>query len=367
MAFLLDNIIFSLQRGGGVSLHWYEILRRISRDKYKFLAHEYPGAEQNIFRGKMTLEKHQISSGSHLPLAVSRYLPYPVIKGRKSLCLSSYYRVPTDKRQPSVVTVHDFTYEKFRGGLPLLIHSIQKRGAISAADGIVCVSENTKRDLLEYYPGIPEERIRVIYHGVSDAYRPLGQAGRDVLDSRLANIPYVLFVGGRHSYKNFKVAVESVSLLSDFWLVSAGGGAFSQEEQELVDKYIPNRYLHLPSVQDEVLNGLYNFAQAFLYPSAYEGFGLPLLEAMAAGCPVIAANRSSIPEVCGDAAILVDEITPEVIAEQISGLCVSSFRDEIVARGFERVTLFSWEKCYAETLSFYKSIMDKHNIPADFL
>lgn len=367
MGIVFDNIIFSLQRGGGVSLHWYEILRRVCRDRCKFIAIEYPGAESNIFRKKLPLEKSLVMENWHLPIALSRYLSHPVIPGEKSLCLSSYYRVPADKSQPSVVTVHDFTYEKFRGGLPKLIHVMQKGAAIRGASGIVCVSENTKRDLLEYYPGIHEERVRVIYHGVSESYRPLGQAARAALDSRLANVPYVLFVGGRHSYKNFKVAVEAVSLLPDFWLVSAGGGAFSKEEQALVDKYIPNRYLLFPSVQDEVLNGLYNCAQVFLYPSAYEGFGLPLLEAMAAGCPVIAANRSSIPEVCGDSAVLLDEITPEVIAEQISGLGVSSSRDEIVARGFERVKQFSWEKCYAETLSFYKSVMAEHKIPVDYL
>lgn len=366
MGFIFDNIIFSLQRGGGVSLHWYEILRRICRDRYRLLAVEYPEAELNIFRKKLSLEKSMIIEGGKMPVWLSRYLPHPVILSEKSLCLSSYYRVPKDKTNPSVVTAHDFTYERFRGGLPKYVHSAQKRAAIESASGIVCVSENTKRDLLEYYPGVREEKVRVIYHGVSESFRPLEKASTSGLDPRLTGVPYVLFVGGRHSYKNFKIAVESVSLLSDFWLVSAGGGAFSQEEQALVDKYIPNRYLHLPSVQDEVLNSLYNCAHVFLYPSAYEGFGLPLLEAMAAGCPVISTNRSSIPEVCGDAAVLVDDIVPEVIAEEISKFAPSLSRDEIIARGFERVKQFSWEKCYAESLSFYKLVMSEHGISADF-
>lgn len=367
MSLLFDNIIFSLQRSGGVSLHWYEILRGIYRDGYKFNVLEYPGAESNMFRKKLSFKKDRIIEDGRIPISISRYLPYPVITGEKSLCLSSYYRLPDDKTCPTVVTVHDFTYEKFRGGLPKLIHVMQKGAAIRRASGIVCVSENTKRDLLEYYPAIPEERVRVIYHGVSAVYKPIGQSCRNTLDPRLINVPYALFVGGRHSYKNFKVAVESVSLLQDFWLVSAGGGGFNKEEQILVDKYLPNRSLHLPSVKDELLNSLYNCAHAFLYPSAYEGFGLPLLESMAAGCPVIAANRSSIPEVCDDAAVLINEITPEAIAEQISKLNISAYREELVSKGFERVKKFSWEKCCSETFAFYKSIMAEHKIPVDYL
>jgi mannosyltransferase len=179
----------------------------------------------------------------------------------------------------------------------------------------------------------------------------------------LSKINFVLFVGWRHSYKNFHVAVQAIAARPDYWLVSVGGETLNPRERQLLQTHLPNRHVHLPAVDDEHLNHLYNYAHALLYPSSYEGFGLPVLEAMAAGCPVIATNASSIPEVCGDAGLLVDGALPDVLADKITGLQNSEFRSEIIAKGYRQAKRFSWEKCYRETMSFYEQVMRENNIP----
>ena len=362
MSFAFDNIVFALQRGGGISHYWYELLSRMQRDRYKIKVIEHAGAELNIFRKKLYFDPSVLINERSLPLRASQYLPYPTV-GDRSLYISSYYRVPGGSGNISVVTVYDFMYERFRRGPARLVHSMQKRAAVRAASGIICISNNTKRDLLEFYPEVSEEKIRVIYLGISDSYRPLGQDCGRLLGSVLPELPYVLFVGGRHSYKNFRQAVETVAGLSDYCLISVGGGELNPNESELLRKHLPTRHVHLTVVDNERLNLLYNCAHALLYPSSYEGFGLPVLEAMAAGCPVIAVNASSIPEVCGDAGLLVDVISAEMFADKIIKLQDPEFRNEMIDKGYQQAKRFSWEKCYQETIAFYKKVMTENELP----
>ena len=356
MNIVLDNIIFSLQRAGGISVYWYELLRRMQRDKRSIRMIEHPRAMSNIFRKQLDFDRAMLIDDRPLPLWLSRYLAYPAVKDGRFLYHSSYYRQPQPAGATNVVTVYDFTYERFRRGVPGLVHSIQKRAAVRAANGIICISESTKRDLLEHCPEIPASKVQVIYLGASELYKPLGLAGGYPPLPDFPSAPFVLFVGGRDSYKNFRLALESVAALPDYWLVSVGGGELKPGEAELLQKLLPGRYMHLPVVDNERLNLLYNCAHALLYPSGHEGFGIPIIEAMAAGCPVIAANVSAIPEACGDAGVLVNEIRQDAFAEQILKLENAEFRSSIIDKGHVQARRFSWETCYLETMSFYEKV-----------
>lgn len=359
MNIVLDNIVFSLQRAGGVSVYWYELLRRMERDGKSIQVIEHSQSTSNIFRKILNLDPASIIEESKLPLSLSRYLPYPVVKGKQFLYHSSYYRQPQFASATNVVTVYDFTYERFRRGMPRWVHSRQKKTAVKAASGIICISESTKRDLLGFYPEIPASKIQVIYLGASENYKPLGARDELFLPSDFPEAPFLLFVGGRGSYKNFHLAIESVSALPDYWFVSVGGGELKPSEAELLQKLLPGRHMHLLVMDNERLNLFYNCAHALLYPSSYEGFGIPIIEAMAAGCPVIAANVSAIPEACGDAGLLVDEIQFETFSDQIIRLENSEFRNETIRKGYKQAGRFSWETCYQETLAFYEKVMQE--------
>ena len=220
-----------------------------------------------------------------------------------------------------------------------------KRRAILNSDAIITISNNTKNDLMYYYPKIDPNKIHVVYNGVSDCYYPITN-NNELLNN-------VLFVGSRVDYKNFDLAVDVISKFSNlnFTIV---GNALSDHEIKLVNsKLSPNRWNLVLNPTNTELNTLYNQSVLLLYPSSYEGFGIPIIEAMKAGCPVVALNGSSIPEVAGNAALLVNEST---IDEYYWGIQeILKNRDYYVKLGFLNATRFSWDKTYLETIKLYKN------------
>ena len=293
-----------------------------------------------------------------------RYLPPPFLKISEPFIFhSSYYRITLQKNAINITTVHDFTYEHFVKGIPKYINYVQKALAIKNSSGIICVSNNTKNDLLHFFPKTDPNRIRVIYNGVSDNFVCLKEKklAINIKFSELINLKFLLFVGNRKRYKNFSIAIDTVHLLDGYSLVIAGGGNLTSRETKNLNKRIPGRFFIFPVLTDEDLNILYNNAFCLLYPSLYEGFGLPVIEAMKAGCPVIATSSSSIPEIAGDAAILVDEIIPSEFAKRILSLEQKEFRINTIQKGFERSKMFSWDKCASEVINFYDEVSNLLN------
>lgn len=356
MRIYLDNIIYALQAAGGISIYWKELTKRIltTQNQTSFLEHYK--SSNNIFRQELNIAEGQIIRDLPLPTRALRHLD-PIIKvDDNSIFHSSYYRIIKHKHLCNIVTVHDFIHEFHRKGLPKIAHSYQKSRAINNAVGIICVSENTKTDLLNFYPSIPEDKVQVIYHGYGDEFMllPLSYNKPKYLQTIEGKI--VVYVGDRAAYKNFHLAVATLASLRNYHLLIIGGGRLSGKEQSLLHTKLGKRYSHIQGVTSKNLNEIYNFAHCLIYPSSYEGFGIPMLEAMAAGCPVIATRHSSIPEVSGDAAVLVGEAKVTLFMQAIRQLENHNFRETMIKRGFAQTKKFSWNKCFAETMAFYKKI-----------
>jgi mannosyltransferase len=291
--------------------------------------------------------RYHHSSGRLLERYRSAIIPDPIKVSPDDIFHSTCYRLPNVRNCRVLTTVHDFTYEIVIKGLRGSIHTWQKNNAVLSSDFIICVSNNTKEDLLRFVPGIDENKIAVVYNGATDNYCYV---------SGTVIKPYVLHVGQRYAYKNFSSLVLAMRTLKDFELVCVGGGGFSKKEIAFLDSVLPNRYRHLGYVTEEQLNRIYNEAFCFVYPSLYEGFGIPVIESMKAGCPVVAVNGSSIPEVAGDAAILVDEGDCHSIEEGIREFLKPSVRNSCVEKGLTWSTNFSWEKCYSDTMAVYRGL-----------
>jgi len=360
MTIVFDNIIFFLQRAGGISLYWSALLKRASQSKkYEFVCYEPKKKSHNIFYRDFSLPKrYEIN----LPIILLRYLPFTKKVEEYAIFHSSYYRVALGKKVINITTVHDFTYEYYFKGLLKWIHILQKRFAITHSDGIICVSENTKKDLLHFFPHLDESKIRVIYHGLSEDFFPLPlEEKKEKLASvfpQLVDKKYVLYVGDRTHYKNFSIAVEAVKQLPLLVLVVAGGKKLSLKEKRLI-RDIEEKIIFFRGVSSQMLNILYNNAHCLIYPSSYEGFGLPVLEAMGSGCPVVCSRSSSLPEVVGNAGILIDEKNVWDYVVAIQNLERSEIREFYREKGLERVKVFSWDNAFKQTVNFYKQVWER--------
>ncbi len=266
------------------------------------------------------------------------------------------------KNCPTVITVHDMIHELFRGEFPALDNMTKlKRIAIERADHIICISENTKQDLMRLN-GTPASKITVVHHG----FDQFGDRGAAPVKSSNAR-PFLLYVGDRHQgYKNFagflRAVATSKKLLKDFEIVAFGSKRFLSTELALIQSLgFTDNQVKQVSGDDALLGHYYRTAQAFVYPSQYEGFGIPPLEAMAHQCPVISANSSSMPEVIGEAAEFFTPSSMDDMRRAIEAVVYSESRqDDLRKKGLARLPHFSWEKCSRETLAVYQSLLGQH-------
>lgn len=350
MKIILDNIGFSLQRMGGLSVVWGALLKAIKESKLSYVCLEYPWDLTNEVRQSLVNINVEQRSVKHLSL--ERYLDPKVVNNKPFIFHSSHYRICRNKHAINITTVHDFTYEKYRKGLALWVHSWQKFRAIKKADVVVCISENTKRDVLFYLPQIDKSKIRIINNGVSVDYKVIETDKYSCLGK------YVVFVGSRQPYKQFDLVVKS--LKDTPYKLAIVGGALNKEELFFVNETIgEEKYVQLGYLSNVELNELYNQAFCLAYPSSYEGFGIPVLEAQRAGCPVIAYNASSIPEVIGETPLLLNELTVSDFRSKLEILKDKLTRAEIIAAGLENAKRFSWDKMGNEYVALYKELLVK--------
>lgn len=344
MILIYDNIIYSLQKSGGISVYWKMLEDCIPVTKRLV----YIGRDKNIFYKQ---RNNELSIKSKTLFERYKNVRVKNIDNFSFIFHSSYYRYCKNKNAINITTVHDFTYELFRKDLKSNFHKIQKKNAVMHSDGVICISENTKRDLYKYYPNY-KGKIQVIYHGYdSNLYNYSGFG----IDKRTKN---VLFVGSRTSYKCFDFTVKLLNKLPQLNLKIIGGGDLSDTEAQLLEEMTPNRYEKIGFVSNEDLAKLYNESFALFYPSEYEGFGFPVIEAQACGCPVICQKKSSIPEVSGDKCIYVDSFDLNKSVDAIKRLFEPDYFGELQKAGLENVRRFSWENCIKETKDFYNLVLN---------
>jgi glycosyltransferase involved in cell wall biosynthesis len=261
-----------------------------------------------------------------------------------------------------VLTVHDMIHERFPDFFPHNEHLSQiKAQAVRRADHIFCISESTKKDLMELLD-VEEEKITITHLATS-----LAPCTQSLSGKSKAPGSYILYVGDRAAkYKNFKGLLQaytlSNALKNDFGIVCFGGGKLAPSEKQWMSKLsIPEGKVTQLAGDDSLLAELYSKASIFVCPSLYEGFGIPLLEAMSCGCPVACSNTSSLPEVAGVAAELFDPFDYASILEAIERVVYSSSRaEELIAAGSARVLEFSWEKTAEITAAVYLSLTERN-------
>ena len=361
MKVIYDNIIFSLQKSGGISVVWYEMIKRFLNRKdinIKFL--EMQGKENNILRNGLNIPSKQIIALKYPIFNIQRYLNPTINSHEPFIFHSSYYRICKNKHAINITTVHDFTYEYFVTGIKKKMHCLQKYQAIRNSDYIICISENTKKDLLKFLPDVNEHKIHVIYNGISDDYKPLYSKEQNNIVS-FDPYTFVLFVGSRSKYKNFDLAVEAISK-TNLNLVIVGPELTKEESDFLNNKLGKDKYSHKKNVSNKELNILYNHAFCLLYPSSYEGFGIPVIEAQKTGCPVIAYNGSSIPEIIGDTPLLLNDLSVETILSKLDIIRDNRQREYIIEKGMENASQFTWENTFNKVISLYKKAWKNHNL-----
>lgn len=353
---LYDNQIFDLQRFGGISRYFCEILRRLSIKKdiavrysinyylttYRLGKHRIPLPRfifkhyRNLFHNKNNeLSKKLLQKNSNYLFHPTYYDPY----------FLKYIG-----KNPYIITVHDMIHEKFPSSFYNVSEIIaQKKEVITHASRIIAISENTKKDIIDLLHIAPE-KIDVIYHSTS--MKPF--TGKQCLE--LPNT-FLLFVGDRTPYKNFNRLVKAFAELSakdkNLFLVCTGL-PFKQSEKAFLDKLnISNKVIQIKAT-DKILSELYSRARLFVFPSLYEGFGIPILEAYACHCPVALSNSSCFPEIAGDAGAYFDPYSETSILESIKDIIYNDKkRTELIMKGTERLKLYSWEKATMLTQKTY--------------
>jgi glycosyltransferase involved in cell wall biosynthesis len=364
-----DQQVFLLQEYGGISRYICSLARELAL---------IPDVQTQVvaplhFNRNLATLEHVAGTRHLLPRVntklfrlvafASKHLAHQSISRFKPDILhETYYSF--DEYRPfgakRVLTVYDLIHERY----PCLFERSHmttgpKKAAAQRADHVVCISESTRRDVIEYC-GVAPEKTSVIYLGVDVEFI---QASERVAGRLGSPRPYLLYVGARGGYKNFgrllRAFAGSARLKAEFDLVCFGGGALRTDELQAASELgLRQGQLSHRGGGDALLAQLYCEAEALVYPSLYEGFGIPPIEAMAVGCPVITSNTSSLPEVVGDAGEYFDPNDEGSITQAIERVTSSpTRRAELVAIGSQQYRKFTWEKCARETHEIYRKLL----------
>ena len=359
MNILYDGQIFLMQAAGGINRYYECLISRLPADCTPTIS---------------GVGRRSVNFPTHPNLRLNRLLP--MLPGRMNgfylrnlasrppfptwdVAHPTYYQLTqgtkySDYKCPVVVTAHDMIHALHPD---LMVDgrevAAQQREAFEAAAAIICVSQNTRNDLLNFHPHL-ESRTVVIYHGIE-------VSENDAKAASAPENPYFLYVGGRSSYKNFERLLisfaKAASVEPSLRLCVAGASLSERERWLLFDLGLRDKIIPITHPGDAQLAQLYRNAIALLYPSRYEGFGIPPLEAMACGTVAVTSNTSSLPEVVGDAGIMLDPMDLDAWTEAILHLFKSpetakSYRE----KGKLQAAKFHWDKTAQQTLEVYKKV-----------
>ena len=358
MKVLLDPQIFITQKFGGISRLFVEVWKRAKdNEEIKFecpllYSENYHLNESGLEPGNIfTFLHHLHFRGTGrikdlLKKSSLRKTEKKLATGQFNVFLSTYYDTYFLEHlgnTPFILTVFDMIHEIFPEHFANDKKTIlQKKKLLEGASKIIAISKQTKKDILSFYPNIPPGKIDVVYLSQS-----IISNDTLIIDKLPDN--FILFVGNRGTYKNFKLFAETVGPIlkkyPQLYVVCAGGGKLLDKETEMLKQLGIAGKVIQKDYKDSQLASFYKAAKVFVFPSAYEGFGIPTLEAMKCGCPVILANSSCLPEVGGDAVLYFESNDKDSLADAINRILNDeSLRKELIQKGLRQVNEFSWEK-----------------------
>lgn len=253
--------------------------------------------------------------------------------------------------KPMVTTFHDINLSTYDPH-PEIVRLQEK--SLKRANAVVCVSENTKNDMLRLFD-IDEKKVKVIYHGIEIPDLSL------LSDQRVCNSKYILYVGRRSAYKNFARFIEAFSLLHKVYAdvkVVCTSSPFNADEVQFFSQLGISDCMINISADESTMLRLYRDALFFIFPSLYEGFGMPILEAWSCSCPVVLSKASCFPEIAGDAGLYFDaEDVEDIYRKMVAVIEDPSLRERLIDKGKKRIVQFSWDKCAADHIELYNSLV----------
>ena len=378
MRILYDHQIFDLQRFGGISRYFAELFKCMDRLQscdasiaIKHSMNEYlknskyfkKNEDSKYLKFIRFIVKEKIYNlwRRHRLKGINRNLSIQRLKQQDfDVFHPTYYsRYCLDflENKPFVLTVYDMIHELFPNQFEKNDKTaINKKFLVEKAAKVIAISESTKQDLLKIYSNLSADKVEVV-HLATDMMI------KDVSD---VDVPfegrYILFVGRREGYKNFNLFVKSIAplLLQDkeLFLICVGGGSFATDELEYLRKLGILNQVKQFTVNDEQLMVFYKNALVFVFPSLYEGFGIPVLEAFACECPVAVSNTSSLPEVGGEAVQLFDPYDINSIQDSLERVVMDkNLRQMLIKLGKLRLQNFSWKKTAEKTYAIYQDCM----------
>jgi glycosyltransferase involved in cell wall biosynthesis len=365
MKILYDYLCFQ-EKYGGVSKYFVKMPQNLPKDiqycySIKNTENEYIRELNNLKINKTFYAINFKGKKRLLRLQNRLYAISKIIEGNFDIYYQTHYDPYAykyiSKKKKKLTTIHDMNffvipeaYANYR--FPEIVEW-QKISAFKA-DKIITPSNNSKNDIINIWD-IPEDKIEVIYPG-NDIIN------LDDFDSkRIVGPPYILFVGNRQEYKNFFNCLRSFKLLlknnSDLLFVCTGSPFGEDEKRFISDLKLSNKVLHIPADEYMMIN-LYHHAELFVYPSLYEGFGLPLIEAMTCHCPVVCSNTSCFPEVAENAAHYFNPYSVENMFEVMNDVLNNSkLKNNLINNGLERIKKFSWKICADKHADIYRSLI----------
>ncbi len=369
MKILLDPQIFNQQTYGGISRYYSEVFSILSKKKdVKIILPIYKSDNAYISKTQLLVENRLLNSLYSILSAV-KISTRSLRKKKSDKLLDKFFEensydlfVPTYYNpyflnkingKPFVLTVYDMIHElmpQYFENDPYNVVEF-KSILIKKASKIIAVSNNTKKDILKFYPQIDPDKIEVIYHGSSIKIEP----------NVKVDLPpnYILYVGSRADYKNFKFLVKAITPLlkanPNLKLLAAGGGKFDDDELKWIKSLCLENQIVQKSFKENELGHFYQNAEFFVFPSLYEGFGIPVLEAMASGCPIILTKHGSFPEIAGEAGIYFDSNSEEDLRDKIQMLLNDKkLRAKFAKKGLEQVKKYNWNDAAEKCLKVYQ-------------
>ena len=362
MRIAIDEQIFVVQEFGGISRLFSELAEQFYRNPnlgVELQSLSTPVINHYLLDDEGLSKQLNVTEADNHYEAMLRYFLRPARKGEVDLVHNTYY-LPRGFRDygaaPRVMTIHDMIPEIFPETRRRLDKLTLKHRYFTRADHVICVSEATRRDLERIY-GATDTPITVVHHGVDQLFQRV--------DTRVAGMPqdYILFVGHRSAYKDAETLVKAYAKLISHetgpHLLFVGGGAFTRQELATFRSLGITARVHQFSLTESEMPSAYSAARMLVFPSRYEGFGLPALEGMACGTPVLLADSSALPEVGGDAAVYF----PPGNADSLASLMLQVLRDDamrenLVSRGLERTTQWTWTRSAEATARVYERTIE---------